>query len=445
MLRAVDIIIKKRDGAELVADEIRHMVHGAANGRVPDYQLAAWLMAIYLKGMTFSELASLTEAMVHSGEIYKLSSVPGRKVDKHSTGGVGDKVSLALAPLVAAAGVPVPMMAGRALGHTGGTLDKLESIPGFNVHLEKRAFVDQIHRIGVAMIGQSEAVAPADRKLYALRDVTGTVESIPLIAASIMSKKIAAGVEALVMDVKTGNGAFMAREKDAMTLAQTLVAVGHKVEMPVVALLTDMSQPLGRAVGNANEVAEAISVLKGEGPPDVRELVLALGAEMLLLGKRSGSAADARLELIRCIEAGKAVEKFAQLLEAQGGNPRVIDEPSLLGLHDLEEEIVTADRNGYISGFDTRAIGMASMILGAGRQRVDEEIDHSVGIYVEKKIGEQVAPGEAIFRILYRDRDRMAQTKAILSRALTFADRPLPPRDLVKFRIDASSHSKNME
>lgn len=436
MIRTVDVIVKKRDGRELSRDEIVHIVRGCTAGRVPDYQMAAWLMAVYFRGMSFSELAALTEAMARSGDVYDLSLIAGRKVDKHSTGGVGDKVSLALAPLVASAGVCVPMVSGRALGHTGGTLDKLEAIPGFNVNLDESSFRRQIERIGVAMVGQTQSLVPADRKMYALRDVTGTVESIPLIAASIMSKKMAAGVEALVMDVKTGSGAFMAETADAERLASTLVAVGREVGIPVVALLTDMNQPLGHAVGNAIEVAEAIDMLQGQGPADLRELVLALGAEMLVLGEVASSLDEAREKLIECLDQGRAIEKFAQLVEAQGGDAAVIDNRSLLGLDGLREEIVEAERDGAVAGFDTRQVGVASMVLGGGRQTVDDPIDPTVGLRVEKKIGDRVAKSEPLFRILYRDAAKMEQARDILARSVTIADEPVEPPALIKSRFD---------
>jgi len=437
MMRTADIIIKKRDGGTLSADEIRHMVQDCVSGRIPDYQMTAWLMAIYFRGMSFAELAVLTEAMVHSGQVHDLSSIPFRKVDKHSTGGVGDKVSLILAPLVASSGVPVPMVSGRALGHTGGTLDKLEAIPGFNVHLDAEQFREQVGRIGVAMIGQSESFVPADRKMYALRDVTGTVESIPLISASIMSKKIAAGIDALVMDVKTGNGAFMAKAKDAERLARTLVAIGREVGMPVVALLTDMSQPLGRAVGNAVEVVESIECLKARGPDDLREIVLALGAEMLVLGKMAESVAQAREKLIECLNQGKALETFARMVAAQGGDPHIIEDQSLLIPGDLREETVTADRSGIVASFDTRRIGLASMVLGAGRQTVDDRIDHAVGLYIEKKLGERVSSSEPLCRILYRDPNKMKRAREMISEAIAISDAPAAPPCLVKFRVDA--------
>jgi len=437
MMRTVDIITKKRDGGALSPDEIRHIVLGCAAGTIPDYQVTAWLMAVYFRGMSFAELAALTKAMIHSGEVHNLSSIPCVKVDKHSTGGVGDKVSLALAPLVASAGVPVPMVAGRALGHTGGTLDKLESIPGFNVHLDARRLGDQIGRIGVAIIGQSESFVPADRKMYALRDVTGTVESIPLITASIMSKKIAAGIDALVMDVKTGNGAFMTESEDARRLALTLVAVGREVGLPVVAYLTDMSQPLGRAVGNAVEVLETVECLQGRGPDDLRELVLTLGAEMLLLGRVAQSVADARRKLSECLDQGKAIEKLAAMIAAQGGDARVIEDPMLLIPAGLREDAVVADRTGFVAAFDTRKIGLASMLLGGGRQTADDKIDHAVGLFIEKKLGEHVTDGEPLCRILYREPDRMKRARDVIAGAVTIADSAVLPPPLIKSRLDA--------
>lgn len=436
-MRAVDIIIKKRDDGVLTTAEIERMVDGAVAGAIPDYQIAAWLMAVFFRGMSFAETAALTRAMVHSGKAFDLSSIPSKKVDKHSTGGVGDKVSLVLAPLVASAGVPVPMLCGRALGHTGGTLDKLEAIPGFEVRLDGKAFRDQIERIGVAIIGQSASLVPADRKMYALRDVTGTVESIPLIAASIMSKKIAAGIGALVMDVKTGNGAFMAEMEKAKRLAQTLIAIGREVAIPVVALLTDMSQPLGRAVGNAVEVAEAVEVMKGGGPDDLREIVLTLGAEMLVLGEGADSVAAARAKLSECLASGKALEKFRQLVASQGGDPRVIEDSSLLGLSGLSEWAIVADRSGYVTGFDTRQIGIASMILGAGRLTAEGTIDPAVGLMVEKKVGDAVTSGDVLCRLLYHDVEKMKRARDVVVSAIQLGSARVAPPPLVRMRLDS--------
>ena len=438
MMRTVDIIVKKRNGEALLPDEILHIVRGSVAGELPDYQMSAWLMAVYFRGMSFAELAALTDAMVHSGEVYNLSSIPFKKVDKHSTGGVGDKVSLVLAPLVAAAGVPVPRVSGRGLGHTGGTLDKLESIPGFNVHLDAKQFCDQVSRIGVAMIGYSESFVPADRKMYALRDVTGTVESIPLIAASIMSKKVAAGIDALVMDVKSGNGAFMSNARDAERLARMFVSLGREMGLPVVALLTDMNQPLGRAVGNAIEVAESIDTLKARGPNDLLEIVLALGGEMLVLGKMAETVAAAREILLNCLNQGKALETFVRMVNAQGGDPRIVENQLLLGLGDARQEVIVADREGFLAKFDTRKIGLASMVLGAGRQTVEDKIDHAVGLYVEKKLGQLVSKGDALCRILYRDTDKMERAREMITQAITIGETPVTAPRLVKFRFDAS-------
>ncbi len=435
-MRTVDLIIKKRDGGELEPDEIRRLVRGCVAGEIPDYQLAAWLMAVYFRGLSFAELGALTDAMARSGEVHDLSSIPAIKVDKHSTGGVGDKVSLVLAPLIASVGVPVPMVAGRGLGHTGGTLDKLESIPGFSVSLSTNQFRDQVARIGVAIVGQTQAFVPADRLMYALRDVTGTVESIPLIAASIMSKKIAAGIDALVMDVKTGNGAFMAREEDARQLARTLVAVGREVGLPVIALLTDMNQPLGRAVGNAIEIVETIETLKGNGPGDLLDVTLALGAEMLLLAGAAASMDKARDQLNACLRQGKALDKFAQMVEAQGGNPRIVEDLSLLNLHTANEEIVHADRDGFISAFNTRQVGVASMILGAGRETIKDTIDPTVGFLFEKKLGERVCTGDVLCRIYYRDIERMVRAREMLRNAIEISGRKPVPLPLIKARID---------
>jgi len=434
----VDLITRKRNGETLAPEEIAFLVDRYVAGEIPDYQVAAWLMAVFFRGMNFAETAALTDAMARSGETYDLSSVPGTKVDKHSTGGVGDKVSLVLAPLAASAGVVVPMVSGRALGHTGGTLDKLEAIPGFNVNLDGEAFRSQLEKIGVAMVGQSERLDPADRKMYALRDVTATVESIPLITASIMSKKIAAGAQALVMDVKTGNGAFMSDYDEALQLARTLVAVGRKVAMPVTALLTDMNQPLGRSVGNAVEVIESIETLKGRGPADLREIVLALGAEMLLLARKAENAAAAREILAEKIADGSALEKFVQMVAAQGGDPRVAEDYSLLkGYEGLAEERVVSQRDGVVVAFDTRKIGVASMVLGAGRKTVDDRVDHGVGLFIEKKIGETVGRGECLCRILYRDPARMEAARAMISEAITVGDGPAETPPLVKSRLSS--------
>ncbi|GAB4311763.1 MAG: pyrimidine-nucleoside phosphorylase [Candidatus Sumerlaeia bacterium] len=433
-MRAVDIIRRKREGAALTAEEIQFFIRGCANGDIPDYQTSALLMAVFWRGMNAAELAALTDAMIHSGEVIDLSSVPGVKVDKHSTGGVGDKVSLTLAPMVAAAGVPVPMVSGRALGHTGGTLDKLESIPGFQVHLTVKQFVEQVGRIGVAMMGQTDHFVPADRKLYALRDVTATVESIPLIAASIMSKKIAEGADALVMDVKTGNGAFMAEREQARTLAATMCAIGREMGRRVVCFITDMNQPLGRAVGNSLELIEAINSLKGAGPRDFMEVCLTLGEQMLILGGVADSQAAARDRLRSAIKSGAALEKMRQLIEAQGGDPRVVDDYSLLPAA-RSQTTLEAPRGGYIAGFDTRLLGVAGMILGAGRERAEDPVDHGVGFIVHKKIGDPVAQGEPILTLHFNDPERLRRALDVLRDAVMVTDdEPSPPR-LIKEKI----------
>src|SRR5271166_977999 len=365
--RAIDVIRKKRDGSELSRSDIEGLVQAYTDGEIPDYQVSAWLMAVVLRGMTRAETAILTDAMLHSGEVLDLSSLPGRKVDKHSTGGVGDKTSLVLAPLAAAAGVAVPMISGRGLGHTGGTLDKLEAIPGFNVNLPVTDFRRVLETCGCAMIGQTAEIAPADRKLYALRDVTGTVESPYLICASIMSKKLAEGIDALVLDVKTGSGAFMKSEKDAAFLAELMVETGERMGKEMVALITDMDQPLGKMIGNSLEVVECVEILKGSGPDDLHELCLELAAWMLHLGGASKSIAEGRQRSADLISSGKALDKFRQMIELQGGDPRVIDDPKRLPQAQQTME-VKSESSGYVSSMQCEQIGTACVILGGGRE-----------------------------------------------------------------------------
>ncbi len=393
-MSAVEIIRKKRDGHELAPEEIREFVRAAATGSWPDYQLSALLMAICLRGMTPEETAILTREMADSGAVFDLAAVPGIKVDKHSTGGVGDKVSLALAPLVAACGAVVPMMSGRGLGHTGGTLDKLEAIPGFRVNLSEAEFRSTLAKLGVAMIGQTAEVAPADKKLYALRDVTGTVESIPLITASILSKKLAEGILGLVMDVKCGRGAFMKTLPQARELAQSIARVGRLNGLDVRAIITDMDAPLGRAVGNALEVIESVEILHGRGPADLRELCLGFAAEMLNLaripdGLRLAGAA---------LDGGAALDKFRQMIAAQGGDPAVVDDPSMLPTAESRTSLF-AERSGFVVEMDAEAVGLAALDLGAGRRRAEDRVDPAVGILVLKKPGEAVHAGEAVFEI----------------------------------------------
>jgi pyrimidine-nucleoside phosphorylase len=434
-VRAVDIIAKKRDGLALTAAEIAFMVDGAVSGEVADYQVGALLMATFLRGMTPKETAILTERMRTSGDVFDLNSIGEVKVDKHSTGGVGDKVSLVLAPLVAAAGVPVPMVSGRGLGHSGGTLDKLEAIPGFDVFRSEEQFRRQLDEVGCAIIGQTENFVPADKRLYALRDVVACVESIPLITASIMSKKLASGADALVMDVKSGNGAFMRDDEAAAELGQSLVATGQAMDRPVSALITDMNQPLGHAVGNALETAEAIETLHGRGPADLREITLTLGAEMLVLGRKAESTEQARESLTALLDGGQALAKFRRMLEAQGGDPEVADNPGLMAAAPRRTPF-TAQRAGWIIGFATAEIGRASNILGAGRERNDDAVDHSVGLTVQRKIGDEVAAGDVVLEIHHREGDgTLDRCMAILRGAVEVGEERVEPPPLIHRRL----------
>ena len=430
-MRAVDIIVSKRDGRALSRDQIRSFVSGVTEGTLPDYQASALLMAIVLRGMSAEETAWLTDAMVHSGVRVDLSGIPGVKVDKHSTGGVGDKASLLLAPLAAACGVPVPMMSGRGLGHTGGTLDKLEAIPGFRVNLSLEEMKAALARTGCAMLGQTEQIAPADKKLYALRDVTGTVESIPLISASIMSKKIAEGIDALVLDVKTGSGAFMKTEADSRRLAESLVSIGNASGVRTEAIITAMDAPLGCAVGNALEVIECIEVLKGRGPADLVEVSLELAERMLLLGKVAPDRPDAKRRVAEARASGVGLERFQRIIEGQGGDPRVVDDygrlPQVPGRHE-----VTADRGGYVVRLDAELVGRASVALGAGRDRIEDSIDPAVGIMVRATVGDRVGAGDPVLELHYRDPGRLNAALALLARAVTIGDdRPVVRRRLV--------------
>jgi pyrimidine-nucleoside phosphorylase/thymidine phosphorylase len=394
-VRAYEIIHRKRDGQAIPPGEIAALIRGFTDGEIPDYQMAAFCMAVYFRGMDDGEVGALTRAMLDSGDVLDLSAIPGRKVDKHSTGGVGDKISLPLAPLVAACGVKVPMVSGRGLGHTGGTLDKLESIPGFRVDLSVERFRAQVAELGCCLIGQTDRIAPADKRLYALRDVTATVESIPLIAGSIMSKKLAEGIDGLVLDVKVGGGAFMKSLPDARRLAATLAAIGRGMGKRVTVLLTDMSQPLGRAVGNALEVAESLEVLRGGGPADVRALTVELGAEMLLLGERAVSLADARSAIEGAIADGRGLATFRRIVEAQGGDPRAVDDPGRLPRSTALRD-VPAPAAGVVQAIDAEVLGLVAMALGAGRARVEDRIDPAAGLVLHKKIGDRVDRGEPL-------------------------------------------------
>ena len=429
--RAIDVIRKKRDGVELSRDEIEGLVSAYTSGAIPDYQVSAWLMAVVLKGMTRPETAALTDAMLHSGEILDLSFLPARKVDKHSTGGVGDKTSLVLAPLAAAAGVAVPMISGRGLGHTGGTLDKLEAIPGFNVNLPVPEFRHVLEICGCAMIGQTAEIAPADRKLYALRDVTGTVESPYLICASIMSKKLAEGIDALVLDVKTGSGAFMKSEKDAAFLAELMVETGERMGKKTVALITDMDQPLGKMIGNALEVIEVAEVLRGDGPEDLKQLCLELAGWMLHLGGVSSTVAEGKQQSSKLISSGKALDKFRQMVELQGGDARVVDDAKRLP-QARKTMLVKSASTGYLALMQCEQIGTACVILGGGRERKEDSVDPAVGIVLHKKVGDQVAAGEPLATIHYNAEAVALRARQLIEESCVVTEEaPLRERPLV--------------
>ncbi len=428
-MRAVDIIRTKRDGQPLGLPEIEAFVAGATSGSWPAYQVSALLMAIVLRGMTAEETAALTRAMVHSGVKLDLSDLPGSKVDKHSTGGVGDKTSLILAPLVAACGSSVPMMSGRGLGHTGGTLDKLESIPGFRVGLSLDEFRAALRKVGCALIGQTAEVAPADKVLYALRDVTATVESIPLITASILNKKIAEGINALVMDVKCGRGAFMKNLPDARRLAESLVTIGGASGVRTQALITAMDVPLGRAVGNALEVIECLEVLKGRGPADLTTLSLLLAARMLHLG--SGvTLEEAQTRIQAALASGRGLEKFRQIIAQQGGDPRVVDDYARLPAAP-QRAVFRAERSGYVAALDAELVGRATMLLGAGRDRVEDVIDPAVGAMVLATRGDQVRAGDPLVELHYRDGSRLEAALGLLQSACVLAEAPPAPQSLI--------------
>ncbi len=432
--RVVDLIRKKRDGDALSSAEIGYLVEGCTDASIPDYQMAAWLMAVVLRGMTREETAALTHAMLHSGEVLDLSFLPAKKVDKHSTGGVGDKTSLVLAPLVAAGGLFVPMISGRGLGHTGGTLDKLESIPGFRVGLAVPEFHRVLKACGCSMIGQTEKIAPADRKLYALRDVTGTVESPYLICASIMSKKLAEGTDALVLDVKTGSGAFMKKEEDAVFLAELMVETGERMGKQMAALITDMNQPLGRMVGNALEVQECIEVLHGGGPADLRDLCLELAAWMFFLGGASKTVEQGKQLAERIIASGQAFERFRQMAELQGGDIGAIDDPGRLpGTGHCVD--VPSLQAGYVTAIACEQVGTACVILGGGRERKEDSVDPAVGIVVHKKIGDKVSVGEPLCTIHCLSDAQAGRAKALLEESYQIAAAPPEHRASLVHRV----------
>lgn len=413
-MRAVDLIRKKRDSGEHSREEIDFLVSGYTRGDIPDYQMAAWLMAVWIRGMSRSELAALTEVMLYSGEVLNFSDLPGKKVDKHSTGGVGDKTSLILAPIVAAGGLIVPMISGRGLGHTGGTLDKLESIPGFNVNLSLDQFRHVLRECGMGLIGQTAEVAPADKKIYALRDATSTVENIGLICASIMSKKLAEGIDALVLDVKTGSGAFMKREEDAVLLAEVMVETGKRMGKKVVALITSMDQPLGRAAGHSNEVIESIDVLNGRGPADLRDLSLELSAWMFYLGERTKSVDEGRRLAETLIATGQAKEKFRQGIRLQGGDDRIVDEPHRLPMARFHVD-VSSESAGYVTGTNCEQFGIALAMLGGGREKKEDAIDPGVGLQFHKRIGDPVEKGASLATIHYNADAKLPEAKNLIA------------------------------
>ncbi len=415
-MRVVDLIRRKRDSGELTREEIEELIAAYTRGDIPDYQMSAWLMAVVLRGMSRPEISALTEAMLHSGRVLDFSDLPGRKVDKHSTGGVGDKPSLVIAPIVAAGGVKVPMISGRGLGHTGGTLDKLEAIPGFNVNLSLADFRRVLETCGCALIGQTAEIAPADKKIYALRDVTGTVESPALICASIMSKKLAEGIDALVLDVKTGSGAFMKNIEDAANLAELLVETGKRLGKNVVALLTDMNQPLGRKAGNAMEVAESIEVLSGAGPADLRELCLELAAWMFYLGERVKTVEEGKKLSADLIASGHAREKFREIVGLQGGDVGVVDDPRRLA-HARQTHDVTSPAGGYIAGTQCEQLGVACVVLGGGREKKEDTIDPAVGLEFHKRIGDAVKRGEPLCTLHYNAGGRLAEARHLVETA----------------------------
>lgn len=436
MKQPYELIKAKRDGGKLDPADIRAFLEAYTSGAIPDYQMSAMCMAVFFRGMDSVELGAWARAMLESGEVLDLSDVPGVKVDKHSTGGVGDKVSLSLAPLAAACGVPVPMIAGRGLGHTGGTLDKLEAIPGFSVNITTERYRRQVRELGCALIGQTAQIAPADKKLYALRDVTATVDCIPLIASSIMSKKLAEGIDALVLDVKVGSGAFMKRIEDARVLARTMIGIGTEMGRKVTALLTDMDQPLGRLVGNTLEVIEAVDMLRGQAPEDYTELTYALTAEMLVLGKKAATMEEARAKLKRAVEDGSALRKFQEIVQAQGGDPRAVEDYSRLPQAKHTVDVVQAPRDGFVTGIDTEGVGMAGVALGAGRQRTDSKIDPAVGFTLLRKVGEPVKAGEPVVRVHYNDAGPLEDVKRRLVAAYRFGDAAPAPRPLVLERLE---------
>ncbi len=427
-MRVVDLIRRKRDSQELSREEIGALIDGYTRGEIPDYQMSAFLMAAFVRGLNAAETAALTEAMLHSGQVLDFSDMPGRKVDKHSTGGVGDKTSIIIAPIVAAGGLRVPMISGRGLGHTGGTLDKLESIPGFNVNLPLAEFRRVLDECGCALIGQTAEIAPADKKIYALRDVTGTVENKSLICASIMSKKMAEGIDALVLDVKTGSGAFMKKPEDAAQLAELMVDTGRRMGKKVVALLTNMDQPLGRMAGNAMEIAESIDVLSGGGPHDLRELCLELAAWMFVLGERAKNVQEGKKLAAELIASGRAKDKFREIVRLQGGDVKVVDDPRRLprAAHRLDIE---SPADGYVTSTQCEQLGIACVVLGGGREKKEDSVDPAVGLEFHKRVGAPVHRGEPLCTIHYNSEGRLDEARRLVETA--YRIEPRPPASLL--------------
>lgn len=438
-MRMYDIIMKKRNGGELTTEEIAFFIEGYTKGEIPDYQVSALMMAIYFQKMTQRETADLTMAMAHSGDMLDLSQIEGIKVDKHSTGGVGDKTSLALTPMVAACGIPVAKMSGRGLGHTGGTIDKLESFAGFTTGISTKQFIDNVNRIGIAIMGQTADLAPADKKLYALRDVTATVDNMSLIASSIMSKKLAAGADAIVLDVKTGSGAFMKAEEDAMALAHEMVRIGSHSGRKTIAVVSDMDQPLGYAVGNALEVKEAIGTLAGKGPEDFVELCLTLGSCMLMAGGKAKSHEEARRKLMETITSGSALKKLAEFVEAQGGDSRAVYDTDLLPKANIIRP-VPAPQSGYISHITCDEVGVVSLLLGGGRETKESVIDLSVGLVLTHKVGDYVKQGEPLAYLHANDAKKADEAEKRFLKAYAFSEKPISKNAVIKYIImDAQS------
>ena len=430
-MRMYDCIVKKRNGGELTAEEIREFITGYVRGDIPDYQVSALMMAIYFQGMTQAETLALTMAMAESGDRLDLSRIPGIKVDKHSTGGVGDKTSLALTPMVAALGVPIAKMSGRGLGHTGGTIDKLESFSGFTTSIPTEQFEENVRSIGISIMGQTADLAPADKKLYALRDVTATVDQMSLIASSIMSKKLAAGADAIVLDVKTGSGAFMKTQEASVALAEEMVRIGNGAGRKTIAVISDMDQPLGYAVGNALEVKEAIDTLNGKGPADFTELCLTLGTYMLLAGGKARDEKEARAKLTEVIANGSALRKLAEFVAAQGGDPRQVYQPETLPKAEIMEEI-PAPSDGYIAHIECSEIGICSLILGGGRETKESRIDLSVGLVLHRKVGDYVTKGDSLATIHANDRRKLETARERFLKAYTFSDTAVEQKPLIR-------------